>query len=100
VAGSSVSCPHAVLSTTHGRNWEIKGYSNGYHIAYLGTHPVPGVKGCPSGGRGRQRPPPSSESKGVRDQAGSARLAVRAIVRMPSWKGPSNSSARSGRSPS
>ncbi|MER6353512.1 oxygenase MpaB family protein [Streptomyces sp. NPDC001634] len=29
------------------QNWEIKGYPNGYRIADLGTHPVPGVKGCP-----------------------------------------------------
>ncbi|MEU6097125.1 oxygenase MpaB family protein [Streptomyces sp. NPDC047079] len=29
------------------QNWEIKGYPDGYRIADLGTHPVPGVKGCP-----------------------------------------------------
>ncbi|MGW5098890.1 oxygenase MpaB family protein [Streptomyces nodosus] len=29
------------------QNWEIKSYPNGYHIADLGTRPVPGVRGCP-----------------------------------------------------
>ncbi|GGL86970.1 peptidase [Streptomyces fumigatiscleroticus] len=29
------------------QNWEIKGYPDGYRVAELGTHPVPGVRGCP-----------------------------------------------------
>lgn len=29
------------------QNREIKGYPNGYRLADLGTHPVPGVRGCP-----------------------------------------------------
>ncbi|WP_225821816.1 oxygenase MpaB family protein [Streptomyces naphthomycinicus] len=29
------------------QNWEIKGYPNGYRVADLGTHPVPGMGGCP-----------------------------------------------------
>ncbi|MEW2317986.1 oxygenase MpaB family protein [Streptomyces bauhiniae] len=29
------------------QNWEIKSYPNGYRTADLGTHPVPGVGGCP-----------------------------------------------------
>ncbi|MGV9554072.1 oxygenase MpaB family protein, partial [Streptomyces ardesiacus] len=36
------SAPH------HARqNREIKGYPNGYRLAELGTHPVPGLRGCP-----------------------------------------------------
>jgi hypothetical protein len=29
------------------QNREIKGYPNGYRVADLGTHPVPGLRGCP-----------------------------------------------------
>jgi hypothetical protein len=29
------------------QNWEIKSYPDGYRLADLGTHPVPGVRGCP-----------------------------------------------------
>ncbi|GAA0915324.1 oxygenase MpaB family protein [Streptomyces thermoalcalitolerans] len=29
------------------QNREIKSYPNGYRLADLGTHPVPGVRGCP-----------------------------------------------------
>ncbi|MEU0005904.1 oxygenase MpaB family protein [Streptomyces sp. NPDC006314] len=29
------------------QNWEIKGYPNGYRVADLGTHPVPGLRACP-----------------------------------------------------
>ncbi|MEU2877826.1 oxygenase MpaB family protein [Streptomyces sp. NPDC007070] len=29
------------------QNWEIKSYPDGYRVADLGTHPVPGLKGCP-----------------------------------------------------
>ncbi len=29
------------------QNREIKGYPNGYRVAELGTHPVPGTGGCP-----------------------------------------------------
>ena len=29
------------------QNWEIKGYPDGFRVAELGTHPVPGLKGCP-----------------------------------------------------
>lgn len=29
------------------QNWEIKSYPNGYRPADLGTHPVPGMGGCP-----------------------------------------------------
>lgn len=29
------------------QNREIKGYPNGYRLTDLGTHPVPGVRGCP-----------------------------------------------------
>ncbi|MEU9920013.1 oxygenase MpaB family protein [Streptomyces griseoluteus] len=29
------------------QNWEIKSYPNGYRTADLGTHPVPGMGGCP-----------------------------------------------------
>lgn len=30
------------------QNWEIKSYPNGYRLAGLGTHPVPGLRGCPA----------------------------------------------------
>ncbi|MFE1861263.1 oxygenase MpaB family protein [Streptomyces anandii] len=29
------------------QNWEIKSYPDGYRVADLGTHPVPGLRGCP-----------------------------------------------------
>ncbi|MEV0689011.1 oxygenase MpaB family protein [Streptomyces sp. NPDC050388] len=29
------------------QNWEIKSYPNGYRLEDLGTHPVPGLAGCP-----------------------------------------------------
>lgn len=29
------------------QNWEIKSYPNGYRTADLGTHPAPGMSGCP-----------------------------------------------------
>ncbi|MFJ8731246.1 oxygenase MpaB family protein [Streptomyces bauhiniae] len=29
------------------QNWEIKSYPNGYRTGDLGTHPVPGMGGCP-----------------------------------------------------
>ncbi|WP_251092373.1 oxygenase MpaB family protein [Streptomyces sp. Caat 7-52] len=29
------------------QNREVKGYPNGYRVADLGTHPVPGLRGCP-----------------------------------------------------
>ncbi|QHA09479.1 DUF2236 domain-containing protein [Streptomyces broussonetiae] len=29
------------------QNWEVKGYPKGYHVADLGTRPVPGLRGCP-----------------------------------------------------
>ncbi|POX45824.1 DUF2236 domain-containing protein [Streptomyces sp. Ru71] len=29
------------------QNWEIKSYPDGYRLNELGTHPVPGVRGCP-----------------------------------------------------
>ncbi|MEU0333484.1 oxygenase MpaB family protein [Streptomyces sp. NPDC006193] len=29
------------------QNWEVKGYPHGYRAADLGTHPVPGLRGCP-----------------------------------------------------
>ncbi|MFD9904569.1 oxygenase MpaB family protein [Streptomyces sp. NPDC059063] len=28
-------------------NWRIKNYPDGYEVGELGTHPVPGVRGCP-----------------------------------------------------
>ena len=29
------------------QNREVKGYPNGYRLEDLGTHPVPGLRGCP-----------------------------------------------------
>ncbi|MEV0978930.1 oxygenase MpaB family protein [Streptomyces sp. NPDC049915] len=29
------------------QNWEIKSYPDGYRLNDLGTHPVPGLRGCP-----------------------------------------------------
>ncbi|MFF9624203.1 oxygenase MpaB family protein [Streptomyces griseosporeus] len=39
------------------QNWEIKSYPDGYEVNDLGTHPVPGLRGCPvrhSGGSAAQ----------------------------------------------